>query len=29
MAMELNPNMGAGSKQFGINCGVFLSTFDT
>ena len=23
MAMELSPNMGAGSKQFGTNCGVF------
>ena len=27
MAMELSPNMGAGSKQFGTNCGVFSRHF--
>ena len=27
MAMELRPNMGAGSKQFGTNCGVFFGHF--
>ena len=27
MAMELSPNMGAGSKQFGTNCGVFSGQF--
>ena len=27
MAMELSLNMGAGSKQFGTNCGVFSRHF--
>ena len=28
MAMELSPNMGAGSKQFGTNYGVFSGLLD-
>ena len=27
IAMELSPNIGAGSKQFGTNCGVFFGQF--
>ena len=27
MAMELSPNMGVGSNQFGTNCGVFSRHF--
>ena len=27
MGMELSPNMGVGSKQFGTNCGVFSRHF--